>query len=277
MRRCWRREEVQESQGPRVPRSRGPKVPGSKGPGYLKLTFKYELDSKEGPSCFQHSGYPCYLKYGMTKKPLGANPKFKQEYSWYIKFHSFILYMFLYIVDCILSDEPWSECKSGVMTTKKRVISSERNGGTCDNLMITSHCNKGPCQANTRTMDQDQDLILTNGFIVGTIIGSIVILVILIVMSVVIIYLCRRKSQTRVVVGKVLEPIEAYDNEDEADDDNEEDADAHNQQQSVPSQEDDTYADQDYTDYQDDDDDYENGPMDLLDLCILNCKIENIS
>ena len=52
MRRCWRREEVQESQGPRVPRSRGPKVPGSQGPRYLKLTFKYELDSKEGPSCF---------------------------------------------------------------------------------------------------------------------------------------------------------------------------------------------------------------------------------
>ena len=52
MRRCWRREEVQESQGPRVPRSRGPKVPGSQGSRYLKLTFKYELDSKEGPSCF---------------------------------------------------------------------------------------------------------------------------------------------------------------------------------------------------------------------------------
>ena len=52
MRRCWRREEVQESKGPRVPRSRGPKVPGSKEPRYLKLTFKYELDSKEGPSCF---------------------------------------------------------------------------------------------------------------------------------------------------------------------------------------------------------------------------------
>ena len=51
MRRCWQREEVQESQGPRVPRFRGPKVPGSQGPGYLKLTFKYELDSKEGPSC----------------------------------------------------------------------------------------------------------------------------------------------------------------------------------------------------------------------------------
>ena len=40
-----------EGRGPRVPRSRGPKVPGSQGPGYLKLTFKYELDSKEGPSC----------------------------------------------------------------------------------------------------------------------------------------------------------------------------------------------------------------------------------
>ena len=53
MRRCWRREEVQESQGSRVPRSRGPKVLGSLGPRYLKLTFKYELDSKEGPSCLK--------------------------------------------------------------------------------------------------------------------------------------------------------------------------------------------------------------------------------
>ena len=41
----------EEGRGPRVPRSRGPKVPESQGPGYLKLTFKYELDSKEGPSC----------------------------------------------------------------------------------------------------------------------------------------------------------------------------------------------------------------------------------
>ena len=32
MKRCWRREEVQ-------------------GPRYIKVTFKYELDSKEGPSC----------------------------------------------------------------------------------------------------------------------------------------------------------------------------------------------------------------------------------
>ena len=43
MRRWWRRNEVQESQGPRVA--------GSQGPRYLKVTFKCELDSKEGPSC----------------------------------------------------------------------------------------------------------------------------------------------------------------------------------------------------------------------------------
>ena len=29
-----------------------PQVPGSQGQIYLKLTFKYELDSKEGPSCY---------------------------------------------------------------------------------------------------------------------------------------------------------------------------------------------------------------------------------
>ena len=40
------------TQGQRVPRSRGPKVPGAQGPRYLKLTFKYKLDSKEGPSCY---------------------------------------------------------------------------------------------------------------------------------------------------------------------------------------------------------------------------------
>ena len=44
-------EVLEEGGGPRVPSSRGPKVPGSQGPRYLKLTFKYELDSKEGPSC----------------------------------------------------------------------------------------------------------------------------------------------------------------------------------------------------------------------------------
>ena len=42
---------VQRSTSPRVPRSRGPKVPGSQRPRYLKVTFKFELDSKEGPSC----------------------------------------------------------------------------------------------------------------------------------------------------------------------------------------------------------------------------------
>ena len=44
--------KVHGSQGPLVPRSMGPKVHGFKGPRNLKFTFKYELDSKEGPSCF---------------------------------------------------------------------------------------------------------------------------------------------------------------------------------------------------------------------------------
>ena len=44
---------LEEGRGPRVPRSKGSKVQGSQGPGYLKLIFKYELDSKEGPSCEQ--------------------------------------------------------------------------------------------------------------------------------------------------------------------------------------------------------------------------------
>ena len=38
--------------GPRVNRSKRPKDLWSKGPRYLKVTFKYELDSKEGPMCF---------------------------------------------------------------------------------------------------------------------------------------------------------------------------------------------------------------------------------
>ena len=47
---------LEEGRGPRVLRSKGSKVQGSKGPRvprprYLKLTFKYELDSKEVPSC----------------------------------------------------------------------------------------------------------------------------------------------------------------------------------------------------------------------------------
>ena len=43
---------MEEGRGPRVPRSKGSKVQGSKGPRYLKLSFKYELDSKEDPFCF---------------------------------------------------------------------------------------------------------------------------------------------------------------------------------------------------------------------------------
>ena len=44
-------EVLEEGRGPRVPRSKGSKVQGSQGRRYLKLTFKYELSSKEGPSC----------------------------------------------------------------------------------------------------------------------------------------------------------------------------------------------------------------------------------
>ena len=43
---------VPRSNGPKVQESQGPGVPRSKGLRYLKLTFKYELDSKEGPSCY---------------------------------------------------------------------------------------------------------------------------------------------------------------------------------------------------------------------------------
>ena len=41
--RKWWREEAQGSQCPGIPRSQGPND--------LKVTFKYALDSKEGPSC----------------------------------------------------------------------------------------------------------------------------------------------------------------------------------------------------------------------------------
>ena len=43
------------SNGPKVQESQGPGVPRSKGPRYLKVTFKYELDSKEGPSCYLYN------------------------------------------------------------------------------------------------------------------------------------------------------------------------------------------------------------------------------
>ena len=53
IRRRWRREEVLKSYSPSIPRSKvqGPKVSGSQRPRYLKVAFKYEIDSKEGPSC----------------------------------------------------------------------------------------------------------------------------------------------------------------------------------------------------------------------------------
>ena len=44
-------EVVEEGRDPRVPRSRGPKVQGPHGLSYLKVHFKYKLDSNEGPSC----------------------------------------------------------------------------------------------------------------------------------------------------------------------------------------------------------------------------------
>ena len=45
---------LEEGRGPRVQRSNGSKYQGSQGPRYLKLTFKYELSSKEGPSCHRN-------------------------------------------------------------------------------------------------------------------------------------------------------------------------------------------------------------------------------
>ena len=55
VRGCKGKDEdvLEEGRGPRVPRSKGSKVQGSQEQRYLKLTFKYELDSKEGPSCSQ--------------------------------------------------------------------------------------------------------------------------------------------------------------------------------------------------------------------------------
>ena len=63
-------EVLEEGRGPRVPRSKGskvqgPKVPGTQGPKYLKLKLKYELDSKEGPSCY-HYVY-VYINYQCLK------------------------------------------------------------------------------------------------------------------------------------------------------------------------------------------------------------------
>ena len=55
-------EVLEEGLGPRVPRSKGSKVQGSQGPRYLKLTFKYKLDSKEGQPLFHY--YYFHYSYG---------------------------------------------------------------------------------------------------------------------------------------------------------------------------------------------------------------------
>ena len=73
MRKWWRREKVQksyvqESQGPKVQGSQESMVPGSRTrtgsiePRYLKVIFKHELDSKEGPACFN-----CFHMYSVIR------------------------------------------------------------------------------------------------------------------------------------------------------------------------------------------------------------------
>ena len=57
-------EVLKEERGPRVLRSKGSKVQGSQEPRFLKLRFKYELDSEEGPSC---SNY--HLSFIKKKRP----------------------------------------------------------------------------------------------------------------------------------------------------------------------------------------------------------------
>ena len=44
-----------------------PKVQGFQGPRYLKVTFKYELDSKEGPSGFNLSFINCQVSVVIEK------------------------------------------------------------------------------------------------------------------------------------------------------------------------------------------------------------------
>ena len=63
-------EVVEEGRDLRIPRSQGPKVQGSHGPSYLKVTFKYELDSKEGPSCLSF-----IIKNTKTYQTLSNNRK----------------------------------------------------------------------------------------------------------------------------------------------------------------------------------------------------------
>ena len=70
MRRWWRRKEV-----------KSPKVQGSQGLRYLKVTFKYELDSKEGPSCLGlHFSISLMRQYQMCKPQTSSlRPKFDRN------------------------------------------------------------------------------------------------------------------------------------------------------------------------------------------------------
>ena len=59
------------SKSPKIQGFQGPWVSGSQGPRYLKLTFKYELDSKEGPSCFIFiSALNSLIKANMSHTPM---------------------------------------------------------------------------------------------------------------------------------------------------------------------------------------------------------------
>ena len=62
---------MEEGRGPKVLKSKSSKVPGSIGPRYL--IFKYELDSKEGPSCLTidfafgtSSEFWCYVVFALS-------------------------------------------------------------------------------------------------------------------------------------------------------------------------------------------------------------------
>ena len=63
------RLQISKGHKARVPRYKGPKIQWSQGPQYLKVTFKYKLDSKEGQSCliFIHTHYrPKQIKWSTT-------------------------------------------------------------------------------------------------------------------------------------------------------------------------------------------------------------------
>ena len=75
--------------------SKKPKVLGSQGPRYLKVKFKYELDSKEGPSCYYNSQICSFLDKGWSFK----EEKYCETIIYFIAFISeveepFVVYIF---------------------------------------------------------------------------------------------------------------------------------------------------------------------------------------